>query len=74
MSTDKQLKARQALSAELAEIETIAFAVMSGTKCPDPGAGGCIGGPIPGHGCVNEAAVHLCKHVLKAKDLLRSGI
>lgn len=25
------------------------------TTCPDPGEGGCIGGPIPGYGCVREA-------------------
>jgi hypothetical protein len=30
--------------------------VVVNTTCPDPGEGGCIGGPIPGYGCVHEAA------------------
>jgi hypothetical protein len=30
--------------------------VIYSTTCPDPGEGGCIGGPIPGYGCLNEAA------------------
>lgn len=30
--------------------------VVYSTRCPDPGGGGCIGGPIPGYGCLNEAA------------------
>jgi len=34
----------------------IAIAIGNATSCPDPAEGGCIGGPIPSYGCVNEAA------------------
>lgn len=30
--------------------------IVDHTTCPDPGEGGCIGGPIPGYGCVHETA------------------
>lgn len=30
--------------------------IIYSTTCPDPGDGGCIGGPIPGYGCLHEAA------------------
>lgn len=31
--------------------------IIYSTQCPDPGEGGCIGGPVPGYGCLHEAAV-----------------
>lgn len=33
-----------------------ALALRNATTCPDPAEGGCIGGPIPGYGCVHEAS------------------
>jgi len=41
---------------KLAEAVEIIEKIVYSTTCPDPGEGGCIGGPIPGYGCVNEAA------------------
>ncbi len=33
------------------------------TRCPDPAEGGCIGGPIPGYGCVHEAASYALRRL-----------
>lgn len=30
--------------------------IVDNSNCPDPGNGGCVGGPIPELGCVHEAA------------------
>ncbi len=40
----------------LLHMQRAALGIMNETHCPDPGEGGCIGGPIPGFGCVHEAA------------------
>lgn len=34
----------------------IVRSIRAVTTCPDPAEGGCIDGPIPGQGCVHEAA------------------
>jgi hypothetical protein len=38
------------------EAKKIIELIYVNTTCPDPGEGGCIGGPIPGYGCIHEAA------------------
>ena len=30
--------------------------IVDKTHCPDPVDGGCIGGIIPGYGCIHEAS------------------
>lgn len=37
--------------------------IVRHTTCPDPGEGGCIGGPIPGYGCVHEAARYVLRRL-----------
>jgi|SRR3974390_272251 len=49
---DRDPQARNAIVRAL----EIARGIAACTICPDPVEGGCIGGPVPGHGCVNEAA------------------
>lgn len=41
---------------KVAEALKLISEVVRSTRCPDPGEGGCIGGPVPGYGCLNEAA------------------
>lgn len=43
-------------------------AIVHNTTCPDPGEGGCIGGPIPGYGCVNEAASAALKRLREIEE------
>jgi hypothetical protein len=50
----------------LAAIEAIA----NNTSCPDTGEGGCIGGPIPGYGCVHEAARSAARRLVEVNTML----
>ncbi len=43
-------------SKDLAQAIEIIEQIVNRTTCPDPEGGGCIGGLIPGYGCVHEAA------------------
>jgi hypothetical protein len=45
----------------LEKLQQVAEQIMFETVCPDPGEGGCIGGPIEGFGCVHEASRYLYK-------------
>lgn len=47
----------------------IAQAIDDSTECPDPGEGGCMGGPIRGVGCVNEGARAIVRRI---RDVLKS--
>jgi hypothetical protein len=44
-------------NAHLATLTACLEGIAQNTRCPDPGNGGCVGGPITGYGCVHEAAV-----------------
>jgi hypothetical protein len=41
----------------LRQVQDAVTAIAANTSCPDPAEGGCIGGPIPGYGCIHEAAM-----------------
>ena len=43
-------------------------AIVNNTVCPDPAYGGCIGGPIPGYGCINEAASFALRRLNEVED------
>lgn len=56
--------------------------IVYSTVCPDPGFGGCMGGPIPGYGCLHEAAVQVLRSLergaveeaIKLLELIRSKV
>lgn len=48
---------------ELRALVAILEQVYAKTTCPDPAEGGCIGGPIPGYGCVHEAVGHVIRRM-----------
>ena len=47
----------------LRDAEKEAERIEMSTTCPDPAEGGCIGGPIPGLGCVNEASRYVARQL-----------
>lgn len=48
---------------ELRALIAILDQVHDKTTCPDPGEGGCIGGPIPGYGCIHEAVGYVIRRM-----------
>lgn len=52
---------------KLKEAIVVVQLIADNTSCPDPYEGGCIGGPIPGYGCINEAARFALRRLLEAE-------